>query len=106
MLQLKPAKDEADDKNSNRIEPLTAIAESNTEQLSGCDKYPAPSTPQLKQGVRSVDDGDCHDHTIFSTDQDSGEHDGDINLSKLHITIHLLRILSKQVLLDNKERES
>lgn len=77
MLQLKPAKDEADDKNSNRIEPLTAIAESNTEQLSGCDKYPAPSTPQLKQGVRSVDDGDCHDHTIFSTDQDSGEHDGD-----------------------------
>ncbi|WMV43419.1 hypothetical protein MTR67_036804 [Solanum verrucosum] len=77
MLQLQPAKSEADDKSSNGTEPLTAVAESNTEQSSGCDKYPAPSTPQLKQGVRSVDDGDCHDHTIFSTDQDSGEHDGD-----------------------------
>ncbi|XP_055821113.1 two-component response regulator-like APRR2 isoform X1 [Solanum dulcamara] len=77
MLQLQPAKCEADDKNSNGTEPLTAVAESNTEHSSGCDKYPAPSTPQLKQGVRSVDDADCHDHTIFSTDQDSGEHDGD-----------------------------
>lgn len=77
MLQLQPAKCEADDKNSNGTEPLTAVAESNTEHSSGCDKYPAPSTPQLKQGVRSVDDADCHDHTIFSTDLDSGEHDGD-----------------------------
>ncbi|CAN4127779.1 unnamed protein product [Withania somnifera] len=77
MLQLQPAKGEADDKNSNGTEPLTALLECNTEPSSSCDKYPAPSTPQLKQGVRSVDDGDCHDHTIFSTDQDSGEHDGD-----------------------------
>ncbi|CAN4078145.1 unnamed protein product [Withania somnifera] len=76
MLQLQPAKGEADDKSSNGTELLTAVAESNTKQSSGCDKYPAPSTPQLKQGVRSVDDGDCHDHTMFSTDQDS-EHDGD-----------------------------
>ncbi|XP_059275747.1 two-component response regulator-like APRR2 isoform X1 [Lycium ferocissimum] len=77
MLQLQLTKGEADDKNTNGTEPVTAVAESNTEQSSGCDKYPAPSTPQLKQGVRSVDDGDCQDHTVFSTDQDSGEHDGD-----------------------------
>lgn len=77
MLQLQLEMGEADDKSSNGTEPPTAVAESNTEQSSGCDKYPAPSTPQLKQGVRSVDDGDCHDHTIFSTDQDSGEHDAD-----------------------------
>ncbi|XP_015085618.1 two-component response regulator-like APRR2 [Solanum pennellii] len=77
MLQLQLEMGETDDKSSNGTEPLTAVAESNTEHSSGCDKYPAPSTPQLKQGVRSVDDGDCHDHTIFSTDQDSGEHDAD-----------------------------
>ncbi|KAK4364540.1 hypothetical protein RND71_015898 [Anisodus tanguticus] len=77
MLQLQPAKREADDKNPNGTEPVAAVAESNTEQSSGCDKYPAPSTPQLKQGVRSVHDGDCQDHTIFSTDQDSGGHNGD-----------------------------
>ncbi|XP_016571225.2 two-component response regulator-like APRR2 isoform X1 [Capsicum annuum] len=77
MLQLQPEKGEPDDKSSNGTEPLIAVADNNTEQSSGCDKYPAPSTPQLKQGVRSVDDSDCHDHTIFSTDQDNGEHDGD-----------------------------
>ncbi|KAJ8568326.1 hypothetical protein K7X08_027859 [Anisodus acutangulus] len=77
MLQLQPTKGEADDKNPNRTELVAAVAESNSEQSLGCDKYSAPSTPQLKQGVRSVDDGDCQDHTIFSTDQDSGDHDGD-----------------------------
>lgn len=77
MPQLQPVKSAADDKSSNETEPFTSIPENNNEHSSGCDKYPAPSTPQLKHGVRSVDDGDCQEHTIFSTEQDSGEHDGD-----------------------------
>ncbi|XP_019238859.1 PREDICTED: two-component response regulator-like APRR2 isoform X2 [Nicotiana attenuata] len=75
--QLQRVKSAPDDKSSNETEPFTSVPDNNNEQSSGCDKYPAPSTPQLKQGVRSVDDGDCQDHTIFSTEQDSGEHDGD-----------------------------
>lgn len=44
------------------------------------DKYPAPSTPQLKQGMRLVDNGDCQEH---DQDQDQTnlpiekDHDGE-----------------------------
>ncbi|TKY70733.1 Two-component response regulator APRR2 [Spatholobus suberectus] len=47
------------------------------EQSAVCDKYPAPSTPQLKQGTRLLDDGDCHEQTNCSTEKESGEHDGE-----------------------------
>ncbi|CAM8978889.1 unnamed protein product [Rhodiola kirilowii] len=40
------------------------------DRSSGNDKYPAPSTPQLKQ-VRLLDDGSCHDRTNWSTEKDS-----------------------------------
>lgn len=53
------------------------IQENNQEVSVGSDKYPAPSTPQIKQGVRLVDDGDCHDQTNFSTDKESMEQDGE-----------------------------
>lgn len=52
--------------------------ENNQDQLSGSDKYPAPSTPQLKQGERSLDNRDCHDQTNFSAEPaESGEQDGE-----------------------------
>lgn len=45
------------------------------------DKYPAPSTPQLKHGVRLVDNGDCHDQdqtNIPTTEKGcTAGHDGD-----------------------------
>nr|XP_043609501.1 two-component response regulator-like APRR2 [Erigeron canadensis]XP_043609509.1 two-component response regulator-like APRR2 [Erigeron canadensis]XP_043609516.1 two-component response regulator-like APRR2 [Erigeron canadensis] len=43
------------------------------------DKYPAPSTPQLKQGMRLVDNGDCHDQdqTHVSNEKESVDHDGE-----------------------------
>ncbi|KAI3821465.1 hypothetical protein L1987_09033 [Smallanthus sonchifolius] len=43
------------------------------------DKYPSPSTPQLKQGVRLVDNGECHDQdqTNISTEKECVDHDGD-----------------------------
>ena len=43
----------------------------------GSDKYPAPSTPQLNQGARLLDDGDCQEQTNCSMEKDSGEHDGE-----------------------------
>ena len=44
---------------------------------AGSDKYPAPSTPQLEQGGRLLDDVDCQDHTNCSTEKESGEQDGE-----------------------------
>ncbi|KAK9079999.1 hypothetical protein SSX86_001674 [Deinandra increscens subsp. villosa] len=51
----------------------------NDEAYIETDKYPAPSTPQLKQGMRSVDNGDCHDQdqTNVSTQKQCVDHDGD-----------------------------
>jgi len=42
-----------------------------------CDKFPAPSTPQLKQGGRFMDDGDYQDQTSGSPLKESGEVDGE-----------------------------
>ncbi|CAN4097815.1 unnamed protein product [Withania somnifera] len=78
MLEFQPVKREEDSENSNIAEPLTLVMENQKESPPCCDKYPAPSTPQQKQGVRSVDDGDFQDHTILSNEQDSGVHEGDI----------------------------
>ncbi|KAK8469530.1 hypothetical protein PHAVU_005G092900 [Phaseolus vulgaris] len=46
-------------------------------EKSVCDKYPSPSTPQLKHGTRLLDDGDFHEQTNFSTEKESGEHNGE-----------------------------
>lgn len=76
MLQLQLEKGVID-KQVCVKEELRPEQENNHDQLSGSDKYPAPSTPQLKQGERSLDDRDCHDQTNFSAEPDSGDHDGE-----------------------------
>ncbi|KAK8471725.1 hypothetical protein PHAVU_002G004800 [Phaseolus vulgaris] len=58
------------------LENVSKFGDDDKEQ-SVCDKYPAPSTPQLKHGTRLLDDGDCHEQTNFSTEKESGEHDGE-----------------------------
>ncbi|CAN0842819.1 Two-component response regulator-like APRR2 [Linum grandiflorum] len=58
-LQLKVETEEAE----NVVSP-------DGEESPASDKYPAPSTPQLKQGSRLLDDGDCQDHTNCSTEQE------------------------------------
>lgn len=73
LLELQQVKRE----DTNEAEPLTSVEENQKESPPCCDKYPAPSTPQQKQGVRSVDDNDLQDHTILSNEQDSGVHEGD-----------------------------
>ncbi|KAL2348247.1 hypothetical protein Fmac_002247 [Flemingia macrophylla] len=59
------------------LENVSRFSDNDNEQSPGCDKYPAPSTPQLKQGARLLDDGDCHEQTNCSTEKESGEHDGE-----------------------------
>ncbi|CAN1195647.1 Two-component response regulator-like APRR2 [Linum perenne] len=62
ILQLKVETDE--------VENVSPADENIGEQSPPSDKYPAPSTPQLKQGSRLLDDGDCQDHTNCSTEQE------------------------------------
>ncbi|CAJ1928921.1 unnamed protein product [Sphenostylis stenocarpa] len=58
------------------LENVSRFSDDDNEQ-SVCDKYPAPSTPQLKHGTRLLDDGDCHEQTNFSTEKESEEHGGE-----------------------------
>lgn len=77
MLHVKLEKEEPDEKVSMEIEDLSETQENDHEQSAGSDKYPAPSTPQLKQGARLLDDGDCQDQTNCSAEKESGEQDGE-----------------------------
>uniref|UniRef100_A0A2N9EXH9 HTH myb-type domain-containing protein n=1 Tax=Fagus sylvatica TaxID=28930 RepID=A0A2N9EXH9_FAGSY len=56
---------------------MCLVHENDNEHSAGSDKYPAPSTPQLKQGARLLDDGDCHDQTNCSTEKENGTLQGD-----------------------------
>lgn len=77
ILQLQSTNNEANTVNSDETEQSTSVQENNRDTLSVCDKYPAPSTPQLKQCVRSLDDGECQDQANLSMEQDSVEQDGE-----------------------------
>ncbi|XVE65239.1 hypothetical protein DITRI_Ditri07aG0165000 [Diplodiscus trichospermus] len=74
-LQLENGKPKNED--LDKIEDASMIHENDCEPSPGSDKYPAPSTPQLEQGARLLDDGDCQDHTNCSTEKESGEQDGE-----------------------------
>lgn len=101
ILELQPVKHEADNENTNEAEPLISVVENQKASSSCCDKYPAPSTPQQKQGVRSVDDVDYQDHTILSNEQDSGMHEGD---TKSVETTSCDSVAETTVLADSSER--
>lgn len=75
MLQLQSRNTGADRQNSNETIQSTSMQENNQEFSSDSDKYPAPSTPQLKQGARSLDDCECLDQTNFLMEHDSVEQD-------------------------------
>lgn len=76
MLQLQLENGEPDKKISVETENVSLVHE-NDQHSVGSDKYPAPSTPQLKQGARLLDDGDCQDQTNCSTEKESIEQDGE-----------------------------
>ncbi|KAL5099085.1 hypothetical protein RYX36_003412 [Vicia faba] len=58
------------------LDKVSKFSDNEQEHSAASDKYPAPSTPQLKQVARLVDDGDCHEQTKCSIEKESGEHDG------------------------------
>ncbi|KAJ9135080.1 hypothetical protein P3X46_032299 [Hevea brasiliensis] len=73
MLQLKGETEVPKNETLERKKNTSPAHENDHEQSSGSDKYPAPSTPQLKQGARLLDDVDCQDHTNCSTEKESEE---------------------------------
>lgn len=77
MLQLQMENEEPRNESSAETLNVSNVHENDHMQSAGTDKYPAPSTPQLKQGGRSLDDGDCLDQTNCSTEKESGEQDGE-----------------------------
>ncbi|KAJ1386554.1 SANT/Myb domain [Sesbania bispinosa] len=77
MLQLQSENKQPESTISIDLENVSRYSDNDHEQSAGNDKYPAPSTPQLKQGARLLDDGDCHDQTNSSTEKETGEHDGE-----------------------------
>ncbi|CAJ1943153.1 unnamed protein product [Sphenostylis stenocarpa] len=81
MLQLQTDNEHHESRVSIDIEKVTRFTDNdpdNDHELSpGNDKYPAPSTPQLRHGTRLLDDGDCQEKTNCSTEKESGEHDGE-----------------------------
>lgn len=76
-MQLQSANRESDNHTSPKIVPKSETQEDILELSAGSDKYPGPSTPQIKQGKRLPNSGHCQDQTYTLTDKESMEHDGD-----------------------------
>ncbi|EOY24079.1 hypothetical protein QUC31_008580 [Theobroma cacao] len=77
MLHLQMENGIPMNEDSDKTEDASLVYEIDRQPSPGSDKYPAPSTPQLKQGERLLDDGDCPEHTNCSTEKESGEQDGE-----------------------------
>ncbi|KAF5198547.1 Two-component response regulator-like aprr2 [Thalictrum thalictroides] len=65
MLQLPRERNDTEDYNLLETENSVQSRECEHEQSTVSDKFPAPSTPQLKQGCRLSNDRDCQVHTNF-----------------------------------------
>ncbi|XP_057976673.1 two-component response regulator-like APRR2 isoform X2 [Malania oleifera] len=77
MLQLHLENGEPKNQVSLEVERASQVHENSHERSGGSDKYPAPSTPQLEQGGRLLDDGDCQDQTNCSSEKEIGDQDGE-----------------------------
>lgn len=77
MLHLELENSENENQVQKNLEILNSDDDNNHELLEGSDKYPAPSTPQQKHGMRLVDDGDCQDQLNSSLEKECGEQDGE-----------------------------
>jgi hypothetical protein len=71
ILQLQTDNEQHESRASVELEKVSQFSDEDLEH------YPAPSTPQLKQVERLLDDGDCQEQTNCSTEKESGEHDGE-----------------------------
>ncbi|KAF5734270.1 two-component response regulator-like APRR2 [Tripterygium wilfordii] len=78
MMQLQLENGEANEDRSEKTVDVSLENENELEQSAESFKYPAPLTPQLKQGGRFVDDEDCQDQTNSLMRKENGEQDGEI----------------------------
>eukprot|EP00262_Sarcandra_glabra_P018113 TRINITY_DN6422_c1_g2_i1.p1 TRINITY_DN6422_c1_g2~~TRINITY_DN6422_c1_g2_i1.p1 ORF type:complete len:585 (+),score=100.69 TRINITY_DN6422_c1_g2_i1:185-1939(+) len=76
MFQLQLETAAADDQSLSVTQHDAQANECVHEQSLASDRFSAPSTPQLEQGGRLLDDGDCQDQANYSTEKDSREYDG------------------------------
>ncbi|XP_057415613.1 two-component response regulator-like APRR2 isoform X1 [Lotus japonicus] len=72
MLERQTDQEQHEGRVSIDLENVSRITDNNNHE-----QYPAPSTPQLKQGERLMDDGDCQEQTNCSTEKESGDCDGE-----------------------------
>lgn len=77
LLQLQIENANAENQFLKEQDIVMELLESGEVQISCNEKFPAPSTPQLKQGGRLLDDMDYQDQTNSSTDKESVEHQGE-----------------------------
>ncbi|KAF7810019.1 two-component response regulator-like APRR2 [Senna tora] len=77
LLNLQTHSEKHESRISIDLEKVSRFSDNDHEVSAGSDKYPAPSTPQLKRSARLLDDGDCQEQTNCSTEKESGDHDGE-----------------------------
>ncbi|XP_042487891.1 two-component response regulator-like APRR2 isoform X2 [Macadamia integrifolia] len=87
---LKPIKDNIVSRLQLQVETMNSESENllqmesegqdlkhNHDHSAASDRFPAPSTPQLKQGGRSVDDGDHQDQANCAMEKESGDQEAE-----------------------------
>ncbi|KAI3918555.1 hypothetical protein MKX01_041875 [Papaver californicum] len=78
ILQLAVEKDENIVKASLvEIEDLTKRHELHYDKSTASDKFPAPSTPQLKQSARLLGESECQEQPNCPVEKNPMDHDGD-----------------------------
>ncbi|KAE9596734.1 putative response regulator and transcription factor RR-A-type family [Lupinus albus] len=77
LLQPQTENGQHESKISIELDNVSRLSDGDYDHSAGSDKYPAPSTPQLKQGERLLDGGDCQEQSNYFTEKESVELDGD-----------------------------
>ncbi|GMH22609.1 hypothetical protein Nepgr_024452 [Nepenthes gracilis] len=75
VLQLQQESGDVKNEASEEQASVAEVKESDGDQPASIDKFPAPSTPQIKQGERLLDEGDYQDHNSSLVDKEIGEND-------------------------------
>ncbi|KAJ4959587.1 hypothetical protein NE237_026698 [Protea cynaroides] len=72
-LQLQVETMNPESENLLEMESQAHVHKYDHEHSAASDRFPAPSTPQLKQGGRLLDDGDCREQPNSAMEKESGD---------------------------------
>ncbi|XP_026406703.1 two-component response regulator-like APRR2 isoform X1 [Papaver somniferum] len=96
VLQPAVEKDESKVQTSLvEIEDLTRRHELHHDQSTASDKFPAPSTPQLKQSGRLLGESECQEQPNCPVEKDPMDHDGDAKSVENSCNISVENITAK-----------